>query len=107
MNEFDVLWRLKAVELAVMEQLEMEGGLTIGEKLFDRAKYIYDTGHEYGIENWESVWKEPEKKVEVKQDNPNFKVCPGCGELVRKGWNIHNYKSNGERCGYDFNKNNT
>ena len=115
MNEFDLMWRMKCVELAIHEQIEIEGKLSVEERLFVRARQIYDGGYEYGVDKWESIWKgfdaEEEKQKEIPKketkvvDEPlkeNHKKCPACGEQVNKTWKIHRYKKNSEPCGHEF-----
>tara|TARA_Y100000310_G_scaffold341019_1_gene438812 strand:+ start:11799 stop:11990 length:192 start_codon:yes stop_codon:yes gene_type:complete len=60
-EEFDMHWRLKAIEIASMEMMDREGKIT-SVKMFKRAKDIYSMGYENGIHKWESYVLKLEKK---------------------------------------------
>lgn len=106
--DFDTYWKTEAVRIAVMEQLEVQGEISL-DTLFVRAKDIYNRGYQDGIDKWKSVWlvkPEPKKKVKKTEEKEvsksDTKICPNCGESVPKGWSMHMYKKNGEGCGYKW-----
>lgn len=41
------------------------------------------------------------KEEEVIVDGDN-KKCPKCGEMIPKDWITHKFKSDGSKCGYNF-----
>lgn len=120
-EEFDHEWKMKAIEIAALEQIEQTGTLNT-EDLFERARQIWDYGYRYNIDKWESAFRklrdepptenivttkptilEPEF-IPAHQEPPteHTKVCPKCGETIKKAWQKHTYKKNSELCGYDF-----
>lgn len=128
---FEWFWRLKSIEIAATEQINMYGRVINTAELFDRAKYIYDDGHIHGLLEWNEWWEKTEKEraekkettpepIQNEQNEPNIsniekgegaaeekiqqdkKKCPSCGELVNKNWKAHLYKKNGEKCGHKF-----
>lgn len=114
---FTVYWRFECVKIAAMEQLDIMGYLD-GDKLFIRAKEIYDKGLEEGIEKWNSMWEgDPNElafkpgiikntiiKPPPKKEDKGKKICPKCGEEVPIGWKKHAYTLYGDVCGYEFDK---
>ena len=107
MIEFNDFWKFESLKIAAMEQLDMAGKLNI-EKLFIRAKDIFDKGYEHNLQNWKSSWPEDIKPVNTVKSNktevinPDKKVCPKCNEIINKNWTKHEYKKDGEICGYTF-----
>lgn len=110
--KFDWFWRLKAVELAAHEQIDIIGEIDL-KKVFVRAKQIYNKGYEEDIDKWQTFWegkeeskpikkKTTKKKPTKKKASEGMKICPDCGEEVPEGWAKHGYKSDGEKCGYKF-----
>ena len=107
---FDNGWKIKCVELALTELIELKG-VVEWEDLFVKAKEYYNKGYEYGINDWSTFWEKDEvpekvkkKKViveEVSSDGVS-KVCPGCGELIPLGWKEHKFRRNGDKCGYKY-----
>jgi hypothetical protein len=115
-TDFNELWKFEALKIAAMEQLDMAGKLNI-EKLFIRAKDIFEKGYEHDIQDWKSSWPEDNKPVKEKKidkpketktisiiaPNSKTKICPKCGEdNIPIGWKMHQYKKNGEPCGFTF-----
>lgn len=112
---FEHIWRVKAVEIAAYEQMEVFGELNF-KTLFLRAKKIYNEGYRYNIDGWQTFWETENKeenktKPEIKEvTKPNInikaekgkKVCPRCGEQVPELWAKHVWKKNGSDCGYQF-----
>lgn len=115
MEDFDLLWKFKALELAAIEQLENVNVLDT-DKLFIRAKDIYDKGYEHKLREWKTFWgKEGKKMPEIAPESPqiiekkevekvpdDMKTCPKCGGLVPNGWKKHVYKKDGSLCGHEF-----
>lgn len=118
-EDFDLLWRFKAIEVAAMELLELEGILD-SKKLFKRARDLYHLGYDNRIDTWRTVIEKgkpvEEKKKVVDNENHNqveetvkikdviskatgLKVCPKCGEQINPAWSMHRYKQDGSLCG--------
>lgn len=104
MTEFDDLWKMESVRLALTEQIEFVGEIN-WNTVFQRAKFIYDKGYEHAIQGWESIWIENEQITETPREvlGPT-RVCPKCGETIPSGWARHIYKKSGEKCGHVFEK---
>lgn len=112
-DEFDVMWKLKSVELAMIEMTQLDGDVDFS-KLFDRSKMIYNTGHKHNISKWKNVWEGGEEVLEEKRELPpqynkpqvvaksGFKICPKCGQEVPETWASHDYKKDGSECGHKF-----
>lgn len=106
-ESFDLAWRMESVRIAAMEQLEVEGKLTM-DTLFIRAKDIFNAGYENRLHEWETYWidkKGPKPEVEPTlrpKVELNVIKCPGCGEDVLSTWKKHAYKKDGTKCGYVF-----
>ena len=105
--DFDGHWKLKAIEIAVAEQLEELGYIDI-KTVFRRAKFLYNQGYMKGLDDWDSAFKEnhEEEKVEVVEDKKplkGYKICPKCQEEIPVTWQEHKYKKiGGEECGYKW-----
>jgi len=117
MNDFDLLWKLKAIEIAVAEQLE-DLGYIEPKTVFRRAKFLYNQGYMKGIEGWDSAFRKiydeekidapsttekPKIEEDLKEPAKGYKICPKCQEEVPKGWPEHKFKKiGGEPCGYKW-----
>lgn len=126
MSDFDTLWKFKALEIAAIEQLEINGEQLQMDSLFERAKMIYNEGYKQRLQNWESIWSGPTESrlvtstTQKKRPEPvekdrkiipemgptsapeGTKLCPKCGEHIPEGWTRHAYKKNKEPCGHVF-----
>ena len=101
--DFDTQWKVECVRLALIEQIEFTGEID-WNKIFQKAKIIYDKGYEHTIQSWESIWTVKDEKPALKQGEVFVatKQCLQCKETIPSGWNKHSYKRSGERCGYAF-----
>ena len=108
-EEFDRMWKCKAVELAFLEELEYEVNVDL-DKIFKRAQIIYDAGYEFNIKNWEPLWEDPkegETKATVKDAkkvkdplNKAVKNCPKCGDEIPAAWMAHIISKDKKKCGW-------
>lgn len=122
-QEKNFMWRMKAIELAVTEQLNKTPVL-IWNLIILRGKDLYEEGINNGILDWDSTPTNPmtikeeteerkptenmgerglreiaEKEIKLK---PGHKICPSCNEQCPEGWPNHNYKIDGSVCGHTF-----
>jgi hypothetical protein len=125
-REEDWKLKLKCLEIAAIEHIELVGRLTDMDSVFTRTRDLYDKAHEESMFDWKSPFlkksvasnaqtqkptgQKPDiGKLEKETTNPQKempkdgeKICPDCGEAIPEGWKKHSFKKDGSKCGHMF-----
>src|SRR6056297_623469 len=104
-NNFDQEWFFNCMLLAQNELLESTPLPLNYQMVIKRAKKIYKEGYEAKIKSFlkpesETVVKENvnEPIVSAVKKDGDYKLCPGCEEMIPVGWNKHSRKKDGTKC---------
>lgn len=98
MDDADKRLKLLLLEIASREMLDDLGRIDIN-KLMTRTRQLYHSIYEFELFDWKPFVKNKKKEAIQPKIIDGKKICPGCGEVVSPEWTIHQYMSNGQKCG--------